>query len=91
MHPAIWELWLIKTAHLRKAVSPEGLRYASKALQDRMQNEAEFADPEVMATFKREHRGMTPLQWAFAHFPELAREVAKEFPWMVPPEPPSEP
>ena len=61
-------------------------RYArvSRALQERMNNEAEGADPEVMARFKQGHGGLTPTQYAMALFPEAAKEVAAEFPDLVP-------
>ena len=63
---------------------PAGYRRVSKALEDRMNDEAQGADPEVMAKFRRDHGGLTPMQYALAHFPEAAEEVAEEFPHLVP-------
>ena len=45
--------------------SPSGW---SQALQDRMQDEAQF-NQAAMKEFMRTHGGMTPLQWALFHFP----------------------
>lgn len=56
----------------------------SKSLQDRMNNEAEGADPEVLARFRAEHGGMSPLEYALSLFPEAAAEMAKGFPLVAP-------
>lgn len=60
-------------------------RAASKALEERMNNEAEGADPEVLAKFRREHGGMDPLQYALAQFPKSSEPVYQERPDLRPP------
>lgn len=64
---------------------PGGFALAPKALEDRMNDEAQWADPEVMEKFMREHGGLTPVQYALAQFPEAAKEVGEEFLHLVPP------
>lgn len=60
-------------------------KMVSKALQDRVNAEAEFGDPEILAKYLREHDGMTPLQVALSHFPEAAAAVEKVWPHLAPP------
>lgn len=69
----------------RKGTLPDDSPRASKSLQDRMNNEAQFADPEVMRKFMREHGGLTPMQYALSLFPSAAKVVAEAFPHLVPP------
>lgn len=61
------------------------LRRASKAMQDRMQNESEGANPEDLARFRREHDGMTPAQYALAQFPKSTAAATEAFPHLAPP------
>jgi hypothetical protein len=60
-------------------------RLVSKALEERMNVEAEGADPKEMARFKREHGGMTPTQFALAQFPKSTAAATRAFPHLAPP------
>ena len=48
-------------------------------LQQRMQDEAQGADPEAMERFMAEHDGMTPYEYALHLFPSARAAVERGF------------